>query len=67
MNKLIETIFNSIQDLIASGIKSLPGLLIALVIFMLTRYGAKFAEKITERIVKKSGSQSITTIVIHQS
>lgn len=60
MNRLIETVFNSIQDLIASGIKSLPGLLIALVIFMLTRYGAKFAEEITERIVKKTiRSQSL--------
>ena len=60
MNRLIETVFNSIQDLIASGIKSLPGLLIALVIFMLTRYGAKFAEEITERVVKKTvRSQSL--------
>lgn len=60
MNQLIKTVFNSIQELIASGIKSLPGLIIALVIFMLTRYGANFAEELTAKIGKKTlRSQSL--------
>ncbi|MBE9169901.1 mechanosensitive ion channel family protein [Pleurocapsales cyanobacterium LEGE 06147] len=50
MNQLLETVFQSIQELIGNGVKILPALLIALIIILLTRYAAEFVQRICDRI-----------------
>ncbi|MEM9274967.1 MAG: mechanosensitive ion channel family protein [Cyanobacteria bacterium P01_F01_bin.143] len=55
MSHIIETIINSLQDLLSSAIKIIPAIFTALVIIMLTRYAAQFATNIAEKI----GNQSL--------
>jgi small conductance mechanosensitive channel len=60
MNRLLETITNSLQEIVGSTIKILPGLLIALIIVFLTRYAAEIAKNVAEKIAKKTiRSQSL--------
>lgn len=54
MNQLFETIVKSLQELVASGVKILPGLLIALVIIFLTRYAAKFLRDVATNVGKRT-------------
>lgn len=64
MNQLIETVINSLQDLIASGIKILPGLIAALVIIMLTRYGAEFVQRLANQLGQRTiRSQSLQLLL----
>jgi small-conductance mechanosensitive channel len=53
MNQLLETVYESIRELIANGIKILPALLIALIIIFLTRYAAEFVQQISDRIARR--------------
>lgn len=50
MNGLIKTITESIKQLIASGIILLPGLITGIIIIMLTRYAAQFAQTVAQRV-----------------
>ena len=50
MNQLFETVLRSLQELVASGIKIIPGLLIALVIICLTRYAAQFLRDVAANV-----------------
>jgi small conductance mechanosensitive channel len=60
MNRLLETINNSLQEIVSSTIKILPGLLIALIIILITRYAAEIAKNVAEKIAKKTiRSQSL--------
>lgn len=54
MNQIIDTVVNSLRDLLSSTIKVLPGLITALVIIMLTRYAAQFTRKIAQQIGRKT-------------
>lgn len=64
MNQLLETVTNSLQDLIASGIKILPGIIAALVIIMLTRYGAEFVQRLTTNLGHRTiRSQSLQLLL----
>lgn len=54
MNRLLETIVRSLQDLLATGIKILPGLIVALVLVMLTRYAAQFFERLSTTVGKRT-------------
>ncbi|MGF1487316.1 MAG: mechanosensitive ion channel family protein [Prochloraceae cyanobacterium] len=54
MNKLLETVLESLRELVASGIKVLPAIFIGLVIIMLTRYLAKFIKNIATRVGEKT-------------
>ena len=46
MTELLQTIFQSLQELLGTAIKNLPGLLSGLVILFLTRYFAQVGQKI---------------------
>lgn len=60
MNRLLETIANSLQEIVGSTIKILPGLLIALIIVLGTRYAAEIAKNVAAKIAKKTiRSQSL--------
>ena len=54
MNQILDTVVNSLRDLLGSGIKILPGIITALVIIMLTRYAAQFTRKIAQKIGRKT-------------
>ncbi|MDJ0899100.1 MAG: mechanosensitive ion channel family protein [Xenococcus sp. MO_188.B8] len=54
MNQIIDTIVNSLQELLASTIKIIPAIITALVIIMLTRYAAQFTRGIAEKVGKKA-------------
>lgn len=54
MSPILETIIASLQDLVASGVKIVPGILTALVIIFLTRYGAQFFREIAINLGKRT-------------
>ena len=49
MTELIQTIVQSLQELLGTAIKNLPGLLSGLVILFLTRYFAQFCQKVANK------------------
>ena len=64
MDQLFQTVKNSLQELVASGVKLIPAILMALVIIFLTRYVAQFVQKIVEQITGKTiRSQSLQLLV----
>jgi small conductance mechanosensitive channel len=68
MNRFLETIINSLQDILSSSIKILPGLLIALIIIIITRYGAEIARNIAAKVARKTiRSQSLQFLFIKTS
>ncbi|NEO98155.1 MAG: mechanosensitive ion channel family protein [Symploca sp. SIO2E9] len=54
MSRLLETIITSLQEIVGSGIKILPGLLTALIIILLTRYAAEFVQQIAHKLGNKT-------------
>ena len=54
MSQIIDTVVNSLQELLGSTIKIIPAIIIALVIIMLTRYAAQFTRGIAEKVGKKT-------------
>jgi small-conductance mechanosensitive channel len=67
MNKIIDTVNKSLQELIGSTIKILPGILIALVIFMLTRHAAEFLRDIANRIGKRTLKSSSLQLLLSKT
>ncbi|NEO85560.1 MAG: mechanosensitive ion channel family protein [Spirulina sp. SIO3F2] len=62
---LLDTIIDSLNDLLGSGIKFLPALLTALIILSLTRYGAEFACNVVTKLIKPTvKSPSIQSLII---
>lgn len=54
MSKLLDTILNSLRDIVSSGIKILPGLLVGLIIVILTRYMAQSLEKLATQVGRRT-------------
>lgn len=50
MNKILDTVFNSLRELLSSAIKIIPALITGLIIILLTRYAAGFAVGLADRI-----------------
>ncbi len=44
MNQIIQTVFNSLQDLVGSSVKIIPAILIALIIILLTLHRRIYAK-----------------------
>ena len=62
---LIETIKDSIKELIGSAVKNFPALITALIIIFLTRFAAQFAQRITETIAHKTvNSKSLQFLMV---
>ncbi|MEA5534184.1 mechanosensitive ion channel family protein [Crocosphaera sp. XPORK-15E] len=53
MNQILETVTNSINDLISSSIKGIPAVIFAIIILVLTRFAADFIEQVADRIGKQ--------------
>lgn len=54
MSQIIDTVVNSLKDILGNVIKVFPAMITALIIIMLTRYAAQFTKKIAEKIGKKA-------------
>ncbi|MGK7952795.1 MAG: mechanosensitive ion channel family protein [Xenococcaceae cyanobacterium] len=54
MDKILDTVVNSLRELLGSAIKIFPALVTALIIIMLTRYAAQFNRNIADRIGRKT-------------
>ena len=64
MSTILDTVYNSLRDLLGSTVKIIPGLIGALIILMLTRYAAQLAVKAAERIGGKiTGSKSLQSLL----
>jgi small conductance mechanosensitive channel len=65
MDQIVKTIVTSLQELLGSAIKALPGIITALIVLMLTRYAAEYARKIAEKIGNKAlQSKSLQSLLI---
>ena len=58
MTEIIDTIQNSINELIGSAVKILPALISALIIIALTRYGAEFTQRVAKKVSEKNCQKS---------
>ncbi len=54
MEQIIETIMNSINELISSTIKGIPSFIAAIIILILTRFAAEFISKLANQIGQKT-------------
>lgn len=64
MTELLQTIFQSLQELIGSAVKNLPGLLSGLVILFLTRYFTQIGQKLASKAGEKTlQSQSLQILL----
>ncbi|MDJ0843680.1 MAG: mechanosensitive ion channel family protein [Crocosphaera sp.] len=52
MNQIVEIITTSINELIRTTIKGIPGILAAVIIILLTKYAADFVSKLADKIGK---------------
>jgi small-conductance mechanosensitive channel len=68
MDQLFQTVKDSLQELVASGVKLIPAILTALIIIFLTRYAAQFVHKIVEKIGNRAiRSRSLQLLLIKTS
>jgi small-conductance mechanosensitive channel len=62
---LVETIKNSVKELVGSTIKIFPGLLTAIIILFLTRFAAQFAQRVTQTVATKAvSSKSLQFLMV---
>ena len=54
MTELLQTIFQSLQEILGTGIKNLPGLLSGIIILFLTRYFAQVGQKLASKAGEKT-------------
>ncbi|MGL5836233.1 MAG: mechanosensitive ion channel family protein [Waterburya sp.] len=65
MDQIVKTIVTSLQELLGSAVKAMPGIVTALIILMLTRYAAEYARKTAEKIGNKAlQSRSLQSLLI---
>ncbi|EAW37794.1 mechanosensitive ion channel family protein [Lyngbya sp. PCC 8106] len=68
MDQLFNTVKDSIQEMVGSGVKLIPAILIALVIIFLTRYATKFFRQIVSKIASRTiRSRSLQLLLIKTS
>ncbi|VEP13060.1 Small-conductance mechanosensitive ion channel [Hyella patelloides LEGE 07179] len=67
MNQVLETVTNSLQELLGTAIKAIPSLLTALCILFLTRYMAQFMQKIAEAAGRKTLKSTSLQILLKKT
>lgn len=68
MSKLLQTVLNSIRELVGSGVKLLPALFTALIIILLTRYAARCIQQLVTQVTRKTvRSRSLQLLLIKTS
>ena len=64
MSQIINTVVDSLKDLLGTTVKILPGIFMALVIILLTRYAAQFTRRIAKEIgLKALHSKSLRSLL----
>lgn len=67
MSKILDTVVNSLRDLIGSAVKVFPAIITALIIIMLTRYAAQFTRKIAKQIGQKTLSSKSLQLLLSKT
>lgn len=64
MSKILDTVYNSLRDLLGSTVKIIPGLIGAVIVILLTRYAAQLAVTAADRIGEKvTTSKSLQSLL----
>ncbi|MGK7949627.1 MAG: mechanosensitive ion channel family protein [Xenococcaceae cyanobacterium] len=63
MSEILQTILTSLQELLGTSVKNLPGLLSGIIILFLTRYFAQFTQKIASKAGEALRSQSLKILL----
>ena len=50
MSQILDTVYNSLRDLLSSAVKIIPALITGLIIILLTRYAAQFAVRLADKV-----------------
>jgi small-conductance mechanosensitive channel len=67
MSEFLDTIVQSLRELLGASIKALPGMLAALVIIFLTRYLAQFLQKIATQFGRRALRSSSLQLLLSKS
>ncbi|HEY9768841.1 MAG TPA: mechanosensitive ion channel family protein [Coleofasciculaceae cyanobacterium] len=67
MSQILDTIFNSLRDLLGSAVKVFPAIITALIIVMLTRYAAKFAKNVADQVGQKTLKSKSLQSLLHKA
>lgn len=64
MSQILDTVINSLRDILGSAVKLFPALITAIIIVFLTRYAAQFAVKMADTIgIKALESKSLQLLL----
>ena len=64
MSQILDTVFNSLRELLSSTVKIIPALITGLIIILLTRYAAQFAVRVADKIgLKTLKSKSLHSLL----
>lgn len=63
MSEILQTILTSLQELLGTSVKNLPGLLSGIIILFLTRYFAQFTQKVASKAGGALRSQSLQILL----
>ena len=67
MNGLMETIWESLNKIVGRGIETFPGLLAALIVILLTRFLADFAQHLASKLGKRTISNHSLQLLFSQT
>lgn len=67
MSEILQTVINSLQELIANSIKVLPGLVIGLIMIILTRYAAKLMRSLGIKLGKRTLSSRSLQLLLSKA
>lgn len=64
MSQILDTVINSLRDLLSSAVKIIPALITGLIIILLTRYAAQFAVQLADKVgLKTLKSKSLHSLL----
>ncbi|MGF1588024.1 MAG: mechanosensitive ion channel family protein [Pleurocapsa sp.] len=67
MSQILDTIFNSLRDLLGSAVKIFPAIIAALIIIMLTRYAAKLSKNVASQVGQRTLKSKSLQSLLHKA
>ncbi|MFB6275331.1 MAG: mechanosensitive ion channel family protein [Halothece sp.] len=67
MTGVVETIITSLEEILGSLIRALPGIITGIIILFLARYAAKFSHKLARKIGKKTLNSRSLQLLLEKS
>ncbi|MEM8777589.1 MAG: mechanosensitive ion channel family protein [Cyanobacteria bacterium P01_G01_bin.49] len=67
MNQILETVFDSFNTLISSAIQTIPGIVSAVIIIILTRLAAQFVVRVTDKIGQQTLKSSSLQVLLSKT